>query len=104
MTSLDDRKNAFENKFAHDAEFRFKVEARTSKLLGLWAAEQMGVTGDEAATYAGTVVASNLEEAGFADIKKKVRADFDAKGVTVSDHMIESMIEKFFEDAKTQLA
>ena len=104
MTSLDDRKNAFENKFAHDAEFRFKVEARTAKLLGLWAAEQMGITGDEATAYAGTVVASNLEEAGFADIQRKVRADFDAKGVAVTDHMIDTMIEKFFEDAKTQLA
>lgn len=104
MTSLDDRKNAFENKFAHDAEFRFKVEARTAKLLGLWAAEQMGISGDEATAYAGTVVASNLEEAGFADISRKVRADFDAKGTAVSDHMIETMIEKFFEEAKTQLA
>lgn len=104
MTSLDDRKNAFENKFAHDAEFRFKVEARTSKLLGLWAAEQMGIAGDEATAYAGEVISSNLEEAGFGDIKRKVRKDFDAKGVDVTDHMIDTMIEKFFEDAKTQLA
>lgn len=104
MTSFDDRKNAFENKFAHDAEFRFKVEARTSKLLGLWAAEQMGLSGDAATAYAGEVISSNLEEAGFGDIKRKVRKDFDAKGVAVSDHMIESMIEKYLEDAKTQLA
>lgn len=104
MSSFDDRKNAYENKFAHDEEFRFKVESRTAKLFGLWAAEQLGHAGDDASAYAATVVASNLEEAGFNDVKRKVRADFDAKGVSVSDHMIDTMLDKCLNDAKVQLA
>ena len=104
MTSFDDRKNAYENKFAHDAEFRFKVEARTSKLFGLWAAEQLGLSGAEADAYAASVVGANLEESGFDDIKRKARKDFEGKGVVVTDHLIDSMVEKFLQDAKTQLA
>jgi hypothetical protein len=103
MAGIDDRKDAFEKKYAHDQELAFKVEARCCKLLGLWAAEQMGIKGDEAAAYAKEVVGANLEEAGFNDVKRKVQKDFAAKNVTVSDHALDRQIEKCLSEAKTQI-
>ena len=81
MTSFDDRQDAFEKKHAHDQETAFKVTARRNKLLGLWAAEKLGLTGDAAEAYAKEVVASDFEEAGDHDVFRKVRADFDAKSI-----------------------
>lgn len=105
MTSMDDRKQAYENKFANDEAFQFKVEARACKLFGLWiATEHLGLSDEMAAEYAKTVVAANLEESGFGDVKRKVNKDLDAKGVTVSDHTMDTMLDKFLEDAKEQLA
>lgn len=101
--SLEDRKDAFEKKYAHDQELMFKVEARTSKLFGLWVAEQIGLTGADADTYAKSVVAANLEEAGFEDIKRKVVPDLQAKGKDVSDHVLDRHIEQCFEEAQKQL-
>ena len=75
MTTFDDRENAFENKFAHDEEMKFKAEARCHKLLGLWAAELLGKCGDDAAAYAIEVVKSDFEEAGHEDVVRKVAAD-----------------------------
>lgn len=103
MTSFDDRKSALENKYAHDQEFLFKLEARTCKLFGLWAAEQLGLSGDDASSYAADVIASNLEEVGYDDVKRKVRADFDAKGVDVSDHMIGLQLQDAEAEARKQL-
>ena len=79
MTTFDNRENAFENKFAHDAEMQFKAEARSNKLLGLWAAELMGKSGDDAAAYAAEVVKSDFEEAGHEDVYRKVSNDLDGK-------------------------
>ena len=79
MTTFDDRENAFENKFAHDEEMKFKAEARCNKLLGLWAAEQMGKTGQEAEDYAKTVVIADFEEAGHEDVIRKVAGDLDGQ-------------------------
>ncbi|MEP2946495.1 MAG: DUF1476 domain-containing protein [Lentilitoribacter sp.] len=79
MSGFDDRKNAFENKFAHDEELKFRIEARRNKLLGLWAAEILGKDGD---AYAKEVIASDFEEAGDEDVFNKVRADL---GDDVSD-------------------
>jgi len=79
MSGFDDRKNAFENKFAHDEELKFRIEARRNKLLGLWAAEILGKDGD---AYAKEVIASDFEEAGDEDVFNKVRADL---GADVSD-------------------
>jgi len=81
MTTFDDRKDKFENKFAHDAELRFKAEARRNKLLGLWAAGLMGKTGDDAEAYAKEVIKADFEEAGDEDVFRKLRKDFDAAGV-----------------------
>ena len=75
MSTFDDRENAFENKFAHDEEMKFKAEARTNKLLGLWAAELLGKSGDDAAAYAAEVVKADFEEAGHEDVVRKVAAD-----------------------------
>ncbi|APX11388.1 DUF1476 domain-containing protein [Tateyamaria omphalii] len=100
MSTFDDRENAFENKFAHDAEMQFKADARRNKLLGLWAAELMGKTGDEAAEYAREVVKSDFEEAGDEDVYRKVSGDLGAKAeeATIRAKMVELMAE-----AKAQL-
>ena len=79
MTTFNDRENAFENKFAHDAEMQFKAEARRNKLVGLWAAELLGKSGDDAADYAISVVMADLEEAGIEDVVRKVAADLAGK-------------------------
>lgn len=86
MATLNDRKDAFETKFAKDAELRFKAEARRNKLLGLWAAELLGKS--DADAYAREVVAADFEEAGDEDVVRKLRADFDAGGVAQSDNQI----------------
>ncbi len=79
MSTFEDRENAFENKFAHDAEMQFKAEARRNKLLGLWAAELMGKSGDEASAYATEVVKADFEEAGDEDVYRKVSGDLGDK-------------------------
>lgn len=79
MTTFDERENAFENKFAHDAEMQFRAEARRNKLVGLWAAGLLGKSGDEASAYAMTVVEADFEEAGIEDVVRKVAADLAEK-------------------------
>lgn len=85
MSTFDQRKDAFENKFAHDEELRFKATARRNKLLGLWAAEKLGKSGAEADAYAKSVVVADFEEAGDEDVVRKVRADLGAGNVSVTD-------------------
>jgi hypothetical protein len=93
MTTFNDRENAFESKFAHDSEMQFKAEARRNTLLGLWAAELMGRTGDEAAAYAREVVKSDFEEAGDEDVFRKVAGDLGdrADAATIRAKMAELM-------------
>lgn len=79
MTTFEDRENAFESKFAHDAEMVFRAEARRNKLVGLWAAELLGKTGADADAYAIEVVKSDFEEAGHEDVVRKVAADLEGK-------------------------
>ncbi len=100
MSTFDDRENAFENKFAHDAEMQFKAEARRNKLLGLWAAELMGKSADEAAAYAVEVIKSDFEEAGDEDVYRKVSGDLGDKAdeATLRAKMVSLMVE-----AKAQL-
>lgn len=85
MTSFEQRKDAFENKFAHDEELRFKANARRNKLLGLWAADKLGKTGAEAEAYAKSVVVADFEEAGDEDVLRKVKNDFTVGNVSVSE-------------------
>ena len=100
MSTFDERENAFETKFAHDAEMQFKAEARRNKLLGLWAAELMGKTGDDAAAYAREVIKADFEEAGDEDVFRKVSGDLGGKAdeATIRTKMAALMIE-----AKAQL-
>lgn len=100
MTTFDDRERSFENKFAHDAEMQFKAEARRNKLLGLWAADLLGKTGDEAAAYARDVVKADFEEAGDEDVYRKVSGDLGDKAdeATIRGKMLSLMAE-----AKAQL-
>ncbi len=79
MSSFDDRENAYENKFVHDAETQFKIDARSNKLLGLWAAEKLGKTGADADAYALEVIKSDFEEAGHEDVMRKVMGDLEGK-------------------------
>ena len=90
MTNFEDREKGYERKFAQDQELKFKATARRNKLLGLWAAEQLGITGDQAQAYAREVIKADLEIPGDDDVFRKIRRDFDAKGVQKSDHQIRS--------------
>jgi hypothetical protein len=99
MTTFDKREEAFEQQFAHDEELRFKATARRNKLLGLWAAEKLGLSGSEAESYAKSVVLSDFEEAADHDVLRKIRTDFDAKGVAQSDHQIGRVMTELMEKA-----
>ena len=103
MTSFNDREKAYESKFAHDAELKFKATARRNKLLGLWAAEKMGLTGDDADNYAKGVVLADLEEPGEEDVFRKVRGDFDEAGIDQSDHQIRRTMEELMDKAVGQI-
>ena len=103
MTTFDKREEGFEKQFAHDEELKFKALARRNKLLGLWAAEKLGLTGAEAEAYAKEVVMSDFEEAGDHDVFRKVRKDFDAKGVAQSDQQLRQMMDQLLRDAVAQI-
>ena len=100
MNSFEDRENAFEAKFAHDADMQFKAEARRNKLLGLWAAELMGKSGEAADAYAKEVIKADFEEPGDEDVYRKVAGDLGSKAdeATIRARMVELMTE-----AKAQL-
>lgn len=103
MSDMDKRGASFESKFAHDAELKFKAEARRNKLLGLWAADLMGITGDAANDYAKEVIKSDFEEAGDEDVFRKVRADLDAKNIDQSDHQLRRTMDEMMAKAIEQL-
>lgn len=93
MSGFDKRRQGAESKFALDQEVKFKATARRNKLVGLWAAGKLGLTGPGAEDYAKEVIKADLQEAGDDDVIRKLRADFDAKGVQVSDHQIQRELE-----------
>src|SRR4051812_6003702 len=92
MTTFDKREEGFEKQFAHDEELRFKASARRNKLLGLWAAGKLGLTGGEAEAYAKEIVVADLEEEG--GVFRKIRRDFDLKNVPDSDHQIRRTMDE----------
>ena len=100
MTTFDDRENAFENKFAHDQEMQFKAEARRNKLLGLWAAELLGKSGEEADAYAREVIKADFEEAGDEDVYRKVAGDLGDKA---DEATIRAKMSELMSVAKAQL-
>ncbi len=103
MSNFDKREKSFESKWAHDEELRFKVMARRNKLLGLWAAGEMGIAGAAADAYAREVVQADFEEAGDEDVFRKIRKDFDAKGIKHSDHVIRRKMEELLQTASQQI-
>src|SRR5215813_13297125 len=103
MTTFDKREEGFEKQFAHDEELKFKANARRNMLLGLWAAEKLGLTGTAADAYSKEVIAADFEEAGDDDVFRKLRKDFDAKGVAQSDHQIRRTMQELMATAVAQI-
>jgi len=103
MTQFDDRERAFESKFAHDEDFKFRVIARRNRLLGEWAARKMGLSEAETASYAKDVVRADFEEAGHGDVVRKVLGDLTAAGIETNEGEIEETLEHKFVEAKRQL-
>ncbi|WP_127089491.1 DUF1476 domain-containing protein [Aquabacter cavernae] len=99
MTTFDKREDGFEKAYALDEEIRFKALARRNKLLGLWAAEKLGLSEEQAQAYAKEVVVADLEEHGDEDVFRKLRTDFDAKGLDISDHQIRRNMDEFLTQA-----
>lgn len=104
MNNFQDREKAFEAKFAHDEEKRFKVEARLDKLLGLWLAEKLGKSGEAAEDYAKEVVIADLKEAGDADVIAKVMADINEAGLDISENEIVEKLSEYFVVAAEELS
>ena len=103
MTGFDDREKAFENKYKHDQELKFKVNARRNKLLGEWAGRQMGLAGADLDAYAKSVVMADFEKPGDDDVLQKVAADLKAKGLAVGDGVVRAEMEKLLATAKEQI-
>ncbi|GGA56089.1 hypothetical protein GCM10011385_07090 [Nitratireductor aestuarii] len=101
MTTLKEREEAFERKFAHDEETKFKIISRRNKLLGLWAAALLNKA--DADAYAKEVILAEFEEAGDEDVFRKLRADFDAAGVSVSDEELRTKMVDLLRDATLQI-
>ena len=103
MTGFNDREKAFEAKFKQDQEVQFKVTARRNKLLGLWAAELLGLGDNEANAYALEVVKSDFEEPGDDDVLRKVLADLTAKQIDVNEHQVRKRMDELMTDASVQI-
>ena len=103
MTTFNEREKGFERKFEHDQELAFKARARRNKLLGLWAAEQIGLRGEAAERYAREVLAADLQHPGIEDIVAKLKADFAKHGVAHDDTRIRVELERCAVEAKRQL-
>jgi hypothetical protein len=103
MTTFDKREEGFEKKFAHDEELQFKAGARRNKLLGQWAAEKLGLSGPQVDAYAKEVVIADFEEAGDNDVFRKIRKDFDAKGVAIPDVEIRRTMDELMAQAIAQI-
>ena len=103
MTTVDKREEGFEKKFAHDEELRFKANARRNKLLGLWAAEKLGISGDAANAYATDVVMADFEAGGDNDVLKKVLGDLSAKGVASSEPDVRRTMNELMEKAIAEI-
>ncbi len=103
MTTFDDREKGFEKKFAMDQDLKFKAEARRNKMIAEWAAEKMGITGDEVDAYVKAVRKADFEEAGDDDVFRKVKADLEAKSVSVSDQELRQQMDECLAKAVGEL-
>lgn len=103
MSGFNDRERGQEKKFELDQEMEFKAQARRAKLVGAWAAELMGLSAEDAAAYAKSVVLADLEEAGEDDLFRKIRTDLDSHGVAQSDHQIRTKMTDLLDEARAQV-
>lgn len=103
MPGFDDREKAFEDKYKHDQNLQFRVEVRRNKLLGLWAAELLNMSGEAAEAYAKQVVAADFDEPGDADLVRKLLDDFKDKGVELSERQLRKRMEELLVTAKAQV-
>jgi hypothetical protein len=103
MSTFNEREKGFEQKYKHDQELQFKVNARRNKLLGLWAAEQMGIAGSAAEAYAKEVVAADFEKPGDSDVVAKVLKDLKAKGKTTTEPQLRKELDRLLAVAKEQV-
>jgi hypothetical protein len=103
MSSMKDREEGFERKFAFDEELKFKATARRNKLLGLWAAEKLGKTGADAEAYAKEVVAADFQEAGDGDVLRKVTGDLDAAGAGQTEQQVRAVMDELLAKAVEQI-
>ena len=103
MTTFDKREEGFEKKFALDEEQKFKAEARRNRLLGMWAAEQLGISGDAAVAYAKEIVAADFEEPGHAAVMRKVTTDLGAKGIVITEPQLRARMDELMAQAVAQV-
>jgi hypothetical protein len=103
MATFEDREKGFEHKYKHDKELDFKVNARRNKLLGMWAATELGLTGSDAEAYAKAVVMADFEKPGDEDVVEKVVADFTAKGMEMSPHRVRKRMAELLPAAREQV-
>ncbi len=103
MTTFNKREKAFEDKYKHDQDLQFKVEVRRNKLLGLWVAELLGLTGADADAYAKEVVKADFEEPGDADVIRKIQADVAPKNLDLSEHRLRKKMDELTAVAKEQI-
>lgn len=101
--SFNDREKAFEQKFSLDQQSMFKIEARASKLIGLWAAGKFGLSGTDAENYAKEVIAANLDEPGYDDVKRKLKSDFQSRNLPFDADEIDAIIDKNVAEAVKQV-
>jgi hypothetical protein len=103
MASFDDREKSFEQKYKHDKELEFKINARRNKLLGLWAAAELKLPSAEHEAYAKSIVMADFQKPGDQDVVDKLIADFKAKGVEMSEHRLRRQMSDLFETARRQV-
>ncbi len=103
MTTFNDREKAFEDKYKHDQDLQFKVEVRRNKLLGLWVAEMLGLSGADADAYAKEVVSADFEEPGDADVIRKIQADAQPKNLDLNEHRLRKKMDELTAVAKQQI-
>jgi hypothetical protein len=103
MTTFDNREKAYEKKFALDQDLKFRAEARRNKMLAEWAAAKLGILGDALGDYVKAVRRADLEEKGDDDVFRKIRKDFDEKGVPIQDSEIRQAMSEFLAKAVTEI-
>ncbi|MFN3746243.1 MAG: DUF1476 domain-containing protein [Hyphomicrobiaceae bacterium] len=103
MTTFDEREKAFEKKFALDQDLKFRAESRRNKMVAEWAAVKLGITGPDVEDYIKAVRRADLQSKGDEDVFQKLRGDFDAKGISITDTEIREAMFKFLEEAVNQV-